>query len=346
MLLAPLGALYAAAVRTRRALYRTGLLRAHQVDAPVISVGNITAGGTGKTPLVETIARMVLSQGKRACILTRGYGRKDPGRRVVVSNGQTVLADARTAGDEAFLLAENLLGVAAVISDANRAAAARWAIANLASEVFILDDGFQHLALARDLDILVIDASNPFGGGRLLPRGRLREPLKAMQRAGCVVITRSNQTTELAWLKETIKPFVGAKPIITSQAKTICLRPVAPSLETEGVAMPQPLGAFSGIGNPQSFLAHLKLDGHAICYTRTFADHHDYQQSDIDEVVTAARANGANALVTTAKDAVKLRSLSFDLPCYVLEIELEFNDEAALREIVRSAIAAKPIPAS
>jgi tetraacyldisaccharide 4'-kinase len=346
MLLAPLGALYASAVRARRALYRTGLLRAHRVDAPVISVGNITAGGTGKTPLVESIARMVASQGKRACILTRGYGRKDPGRRVVVSDGQTVLADARAAGDEAFLLAEKLLGVAAVISDANRTAAARWAIANLASEVFILDDGFQHLALARDLDILVIDASNPFGGGRLLPRGRLREPLNAIQRAGCVVITRSNQTTELASLKETIKPFVGAKPIITSKAKTIRLKPLAPSLGPEGVDMPQPVGAFSGIGNPQSFLAHLKLDGHSICYTRTFADHHDYQQSDIDEVVTAARANGANALVTTAKDAVKLRSLSFDLPCYVLEIELEFSDEPALREIVRSAIAAKPIPVS
>jgi tetraacyldisaccharide 4'-kinase len=312
----------------------------------VISVGNITAGGTGKTPLVESIARMVASEGKRACILTRGYGRKDPGRRVVVSDGQTVLADARTSGDEAFLLAEKLLGVAAVISDANRTAAARWAIANLASEVFILDDGFQHLALARDLNILVIDASNPFGGGRLLPRGRLREPLNAMQRSDCIVITRSNQTTDLASLKETIKPFVGAKPIITSQAKTICLKPLMPSLGTEGVEMPQPVGAFSGIGNPQSFLAHLQVDGHAICYARTFADHYDYQQSDIDEVVTAARAHGANALVTTAKDAVKLRSLNFDLPCYVLEIELEFSDEPALREIVRSAIAAKPVPAS
>jgi tetraacyldisaccharide 4'-kinase len=346
MLLAPLGALYATAVRARRALYRTGLLRAHQVNAPVISVGNITAGGTGKTPLVESIARMVASEGKRACILTRGYGRKDPGRRVVVSDGQTVLADARTSGDEAFLLAEKLLGVAAVISDANRTAAARWAIANLASEVFILDDGFQHLALARDLDILVIDASNPFGGGRLLPRGRLREPLNAMERAGCFVITRSNQTTELASLRETIKRFVGAKPIITSHAKTVRLKPLAPSLRTERVGMPQPVGAFSGIGNPQSFIAHLKLDGHAICYTSTFADHYDYRQAEIDEVITAARAHGANALVTTAKDAVKLRSLRFDLPCYVLEIELEFSDEPALRAIVRSAIAAKPVPAS
>src|SRR6266516_4627695 len=172
----------------RRRLSRAGVFRVHRIDEPVISVGNITTGGTGKTPLVEWIARAVASQGKRVCILTRGYGRKAPHNRVIVSDGESIRAAERSAGDEPLLLAEKLLGLAAVISDANRVSAAKWARENLASDVFILDDGFQYLSLARELNILCIDASNPWGGERLLPGGRQSEPMVEIKRTDCIVI--------------------------------------------------------------------------------------------------------------------------------------------------------------
>ncbi|HYJ47792.1 MAG TPA: tetraacyldisaccharide 4'-kinase, partial [Pyrinomonadaceae bacterium] len=182
-ILAPLGALFNAATRLRRALYKRGALRVQKVGAPIISVGNITTGGTGKTPLVEWVARAVAADGRRPCILTRGYGRDNAKRQVIVSDGERILSDAREGGDEPLQLAETLLGVAAVISDADRAAAARFALENLGSEVFILDDGFQHLRVERDLDLVAVDATNPWGGGHLLPRGRLREPLRELARA-------------------------------------------------------------------------------------------------------------------------------------------------------------------
>ena len=163
----------------RHALYQTGVLRTHRVSAPVISVGNITAGGTGKTPLVEWIARHLAREGRSGCILTRGYGRAHPNQRIVVSDGKTILADASEAGDEALLLAETLLGQVAVVSDADRVSGAQWAIENLKSKFFILDDGFQNLRIARDLNIVTIDATNPWGNG-LLPAGRLREPRRGL----------------------------------------------------------------------------------------------------------------------------------------------------------------------
>ena len=239
-----------------------------------------------------------------------------------------------------MLLAESLLGLSAVISDVDRAAAARWATSNLASEVFILDDGFQHLALARDLNILVIDATNPFGGGHLLPRGRLREPLSAIRRADCIVITRADQVAEVESLTSALRKLCAATPILSSKTVTRRLAPLAGTQSLQEAE--QPVGVFCGIGNPESFFKHLEFNGHAICYRRGFADHHNYQQQEIDEVISAARARGARTLLTTQKDAVKLRGLSFDMPCYVVEIELVINDESEFRRLIRSAISAQP----
>lgn len=341
MILAPLGALYGAVIRARMALYRGGALRVHRVDAPVLSVGNITTGGTGKTPLVEWLARAVARSGKRVCILTRGYGRTDERERVVVSDGEALLADARRAGDEPRLLAESLQGVAAVLSDADRVAAARWAIANLQSEVFILDDGFQHLRIARDLDIVTVDATNPFGGGRLLPRGRLREPAGGLTRADLVVITRADQSTDIDELRREIERLSGASPALLSQMRSRGVR--ALSREGKGEllsinAQPQPFAAFCAIGNPDAFFAQVKNEGHALACTRAFKDHHVFSQSDVEAIERQARDAGALALLTTAKDAVKLRSLRFELPCFILEIEIEFDDEDILLRLIDEAI--------
>lgn len=332
--LAPLGALYGAAVRARAALYRRGLLKSERAPAPVVSVGNITTGGTGKTPLVEWVARAVAREGLRACVLTRGYGRRDESERVVVSDGARLLADAREGGDEPRLLAEALLGAASVVSDADRASAARWAAEHLGAQAFVLDDGFQHLRLARDLDLVTLDASAPWGGGHLLPRGRLREPRRALRRANCVVITRADLAEDLGALRAEVSRL--CPNVVESRVRTTRVRGLTGEEVSDTGA---PAAAFCATGNPRAFFAHLRRDGHVPAFERAFADHHVYTQADLDALSREAERAGARALLTTAKDAVKLTHLRAGLPVYVVEIELEFDDEVLLRRLVRDAIA-------
>jgi tetraacyldisaccharide 4'-kinase len=344
IMLAPLGALYGLATRARLALYQRGAFSVERLRAPVISVGNITAGGTGKTPLVAWLARAVAREGKRACILTRGYGRVNPKARVLVSDGERVLADVREGGDEPLMLALMLKGLAAVISDADRVGAARWAMKNLNSEVFILDDGFQHLRLARDLNIVTLDATNPWGGKHLLPRGTLREPLAGLKRADCLVITRAEQSIDVNALRAEASRLSGGRPIFLSRTRVSRLRPLfATTAEQEHNvnALKQPVAAFCAIGNPQAFFRLLVDSGVTLAYTRTYADHHVYTQGEIDTLYGEARARGAQALLTTAKDAVKLRSFALPLPSYVLEVEPVFDEEAGLLDLLREAISQK-----
>jgi tetraacyldisaccharide 4'-kinase len=342
--LAPLGLLYGAAVRTRLSLYRQGILKSERVGVPVISVGNLTAGGTGKTPLVEWTARALAREGRRACVLTRGYGRADEARRVVASDGERVLADFEECGDEPRLLAETLVGAASVVCDRDRVAAARWARAELGADVFVLDDGFQHLRIARDLDIVAVDASAPWGGGHLLPRGRLREPRAGLKRAGCVVITRSDMAAELEALRAEVSRLTGGRaPVVASRVRALGLRPLGSSpnpseVDLESRAAPQPVGAFCAVGNPRAFFAQLRGEGFEVCHARSFPDHHAYTQPELDALARAAKESGARALLTTAKDAVKLRALELSLPCYVVEIGLEFDDEGGLLALVKEAL--------
>lgn len=341
--LAPLGALYGAITRARLMLYQRGALPVHKIAAPVISVGNLTTGGTGKTPLVEWIARAIAREGRRACILTRGYGRAQERTRVVVSDGERILADAKEGGDEPRLLAERLEGVAAVISDADRVSAARWAIENLRSDAFILDDGFQHLRIARDLDIVTIDATNPWGGGHILPRGHLREPTSGLSRADLIVLTRADQAQDLSSLKKQAERLSRGCPILVARSRTSGARSLTADaddfFDTSGTgSLSKPVAAFCAIGNPQSFFAHIGGDGHSLRYARAFPDHHFYTQTDIDALEHEAQIRGARFLLTTTKDAVKLRSLRFKLPCYALEVEMEFDDEGKLLDLIREAI--------
>src|SRR2546421_6162984 len=221
LILVPLGAVYSGLTRARLAAYQRGLFSVSKLPVPVVSVGNLTTGGTGKTPLVEWVCRKIADlrlhggtrEGKEICVLTRGYGRSDPKAQVVVSNGAELLAGEREAGDEPYLLAKNLVGTAAVISNSDRVAAGRWAIEKWTTEVLVLDDGFQHLRLSRDLDIVTVDATNPWGGGSLLPYGRLRESPRGLSRADCVVITRAEQAQDLTTIKDAVQQFVGKAPI-------------------------------------------------------------------------------------------------------------------------------------
>ena len=331
--LPPLSLLYGAVTRTRLSLYRRGTFHTTRLDRPVISIGNITTGGTGKTPLVEWVARTIASHDKKVCILTRGYGRKDPHLQVIVSDGYGVLASPAEAGDEPYLLATKLTGQAAVISSADRIAAGGEAIKDFGTECFVLDDGFQHLRLARDLNIVTIDATNPWGGGKLLPFGRLRETPDGLSRADCVVITRCDQAGDVEALRAEITRLIGNKPIFKSSMRPV--RVVSLKNAGETIAPPARVAAFCAVGNPGSFFENVRQLGFEIGVQRSFPDHHVYSQTEIDSLIRDA---GASCLITTAKDAVKLRTLSFSVPCYVMEIEIAIENEEEFTKIVMDAV--------
>lgn len=340
--LTPFSSLYGAAMKARRALYGSGRLRVHELGVPVISVGNLTLGGTGKTPLVEWIARELAQTGMRVCILTRGYGRRNAATRIIVSNGNDILDDAAETGDEPLLLAEKLKGQATVISDADRVAAAAWALENFQSEVFVLDDGFQHLRVARNLNILTIDATNPWGNGKLLPAGILRESPAELARADCIVITRADDLNSTDALRSEIIAHAKQTPVFSSRMRLSGLRVVqdqslvdAEEIKASGVV------AFCGLGNPESFFSLLRRSGYQLAHTQVFRDHYRYLRTDVDHLEQEARRHGAQVLLTTAKDEVKLRSLKFELPCYTADIAVEIDDEDNFRALIQKAVQRK-----
>jgi len=344
--LAPFSLLYGASVQARLQLFARGLLSVSRLPAPVISIGNLTTGGTGKTPLVEFVARRLAESGRRICILTRGYGRANPGRQVLVSDGESVLADAIDAGDEPRVLAENLRGLSAIISNAYRYKAGIWALENLKPDAFILDDGFQHLQLRRDLNIAVIDATQPWGNGHLLPWGQLREKPKGLARADCIVLTRTDQRNDLATLRSEIATLSENKPIFTSRMRWLRFRKLSDDIPENSIVsldgIPQPVAVLCGIGNPTAFLKQLTAMDLEQIDKSVFADHHDYNQQELNRIVEKARKSGAQCLITTAKDAVKLKKLRFDLPCFIFDIEIAIDNEARFLELVRAAASAVP----
>jgi tetraacyldisaccharide 4'-kinase len=335
--LAPLSVLYGLAVRVRNAFYRRGILPTKTVGVPVISVGNLTTGGTGKTPLVAWIAREVCAAGFRVCVLSRGYGRKNSQHRVIASDGENVTADVTETGDEPYVLAEKLLGKAAVVCDADRVASAKWAIPNLSIDAFVLDDAFQHQGVTRQFNVLTIDAGNPWGNGWLLPAGILREPIAELARADCIVITRAD-TTGVEALRERIDQLGPDIPIFLSIMKQTEPQKINAEGPAGGVHDPSRVAAFCAIGNPAAFFTALREGGYDVVQASSFRDHYRYTQKDIDAIVHEAQAHGAEALFTTVKDAVKIRSLNFVLPCYVADIEIEIERAEMFRELILKAI--------
>jgi tetraacyldisaccharide 4'-kinase len=320
LLLSPASLLFGAVAKARRTLYAKGFLKSNKLAAKVISVGNITVGGTGKTPLVVFIAKVLAEKGEKVCILTRGYGRENAHERLLVSDGEKILANVKMSGDEPFESAEKLLGISAVLADKNRASAGTWAIKNLGITAFILDDGFQHIQLQRDLNIVCIDATNPFGNGKLLPAGILREPLESLKRADAIVVTRANLIPDS---KFQISDYTDA-PIFISRNIT----------NRKSKIKNRKCLAFCGLGNPENFFSQLRQDNFNLVATEIFRDHHDYSQQDADEIEHIAKMRNAEILLTTAKDAVKLRDLKFELPLEIVESELVFDDDEGFKKLI------------
>ncbi|MDH4101435.1 MAG: tetraacyldisaccharide 4'-kinase [Nitrospirota bacterium] len=329
LFLAALSGFYYSAVSARAFLYRAGLLKTKRLPVRVISVGNLTTGGVGKTPMVISLARLLGMDGKKAGIISRGYGRKDESALLVVSDGNKVLAGAEEAGDEPLVIATNV-PLAAVVVCADRYKAGLHAVEKLGCKVLILDDGYQRLDLHRDLNILLADASAPFGNGWLLPRGHLREPISAISRADTVVLTRTEAT------EGKIPPvMLGAISAYAPHA-TLWLSTHEPVDFVDGRGKHIPLGQlknrgvylFSGIASPGSFRLLAEGLGAKITGQRTFGDHHAYTGDELKVLDREAMDSGAELLLTTEKDWVKIESMASEvrLPLWVMKIELRVKD--------------------
>ena len=320
-------------VAIRYKFYDLGIIRRFPLGCQVISIGNVTAGGTGKTPVTEKFARELTAMGRKVAILSRGYRRKeapwwkraftqvmDP--PLVVSDGKHVLIDSAVGGDEPYMLASNLPGVC-VLVDRNRVKAGRWAIRRFGCDTLILDDGFQYQRLKHSLEVVLVDKTNPFGNGYMLPRGVLREPAKHIARADVIFLTKSDGDT--ADVIARIRRLNSKAEIIECRhaprlLKDVWSREELPLDWLKG----KTLTSLSGIAVPQGFEDSLRKLGAKVIWCERYADHHRYDASEIIFALNKTADLGATALITTEKDAVRFPRLeTTPVPCYYLRVDIE-----------------------
>ncbi len=329
--------LFSAIVQSRLHLYENRIFRNKPLGCLVVVVGNLTVGGTGKTPVVEKLARTLNERGRKVAILSRGYkskkealpkklwrqlthGEEAPPK--IVSDGVSVLLDSEVAGDEPYMLARNLPGVV-VLCDKNRVKAGSYAIRHFGCDTLILDDGFQYLPLKGRLNLLLIDKTNPFGNQHLLPRGILREPIKHLSRANYIFLTKSDGTRDETLLEQ-IREHNTEAEIIECAHKPQYLQAVAGDerLPLEALKGAR-IGAFSGIASPESFESMLRQFGAEIRYNQRFLDHHRFTRYEIERLYRKAGQAGLDMIVTTEKDAVRLfADVEAPVPVYYLRLEI------------------------
>jgi len=332
-------------IRVRRFLYNARILRDSTLGVQVIAIGNLTVGGTGKTPVVEKFARELRDQGRKVAILSRGYRSKPPPFHQwllnkillrddttpprVVSDGRSLLLDSEMAGDEPYMLASNLKDVV-VLVDKDRVKSGRYAIEKFGCDTLLLDDGFQYWKLkGRRLDIVLIDRQQPFGNERLLPRGTLREPPAHLARASYIFITKSDGNTEE--LRRRISQFNGTAGLIECIHHPLYLEDVF-----TGERMPldfvkgKRIASFSGIAQPESFEKSLVQLGAELVYSKRFADHHRFTQQEVLNAINRSKKRMAETIITTQKDAVRFPKIDRrDLPIYFMRVEIKILSGAS-----------------
>jgi len=328
-LLFPFSLAYALLQRLRAALYRTGVFRTRRLPRPVISVGNLTVGGTGKTPVTAHIARLLLDEGYRVAVLSRGYGGSLEGRTAIVSDGVTTLLTADQCGDEPYLLASTIPGLM-VIMGSDRYGAGMLAMERLSPDIFLLDDGYQHLRLFRDLNLLLLDATRPFGNGMTLPAGLLREPPTAIERAHVAIFTRCRDD----------RAFVSPLPRLPHLTASLDSLEFVNLAEGKSEAPERMAGkrylAFAGIAAPESFFAALISQGVRPIRTIAYPDHEPYNGRRLEELTALMGENGIDGAITTEKDGVKLSDLDPGVTGKILlaRMKLRLSDPEGLRETV------------
>ncbi len=331
--------LYRFIMRVRLRLYEERRLSVYSLGCQIISVGNLTVGGTGKTPWVEKIAKELTKAGRKVSILSRGYKsqkrpfwdrmkerffseeHETPPR--LVSDGKTLFLDSRFAGDEPFMLAHNCDRVSVVV-DKNRVKGGKFAIQRFGADTLILDDGFQYLTLKERYDIVLIDRETPFGNGHLLPRGVLREPIDHLKRANLIVITKCDGSP-IEELKKKIRTLNIHAPIIECRHRALHLQNIAnDEILPLDFLKELKISALSGIARPESFEAGLKKLGADLIYSRAYEDHHRFSEEELQSLMTRSRNRGAKAIITTEKDAVRIPRMEQSLvPIYFLRVEIE-----------------------
>lgn len=332
---------YRAAIQFRLWLYDKRVIRNHAIGCLVVSIGNLSCGGTGKTPVVEVFAKTLSQKGRKVAVLSRGYRSKKRSlfeklRHMfsnqkmeippkIVSDGHNLLLDSEYGGDEPYMLASNLKEVA-VLVDKDRVKSGLFSIDRYGTDVLILDDGFQYMMLKSHINIVLVDSTDPFGNGHVLPRGILREPIKNIRRADYIFLTKSDGSNKLRHLKHFLRRHNRRAEIIECTHRPQYLEPVhqrgihEPLAKLRGAKV----AALSGIASPEGFENFLRELGGEVVATERFADHHRYTQQEIIDFINVAKSAGADIIVTTEKDAVRIPKLDrCDVPLYFLRIEID-----------------------
>jgi len=325
--------LYMGIILCRLFLYRIGLLSTKKLNCQVCSIGNITAGGTGKTPMTIYIASYLRKIGYRIVVISRGYGGKNPQEVGIVHDGKNILMDAVTAGDEPYLMARSLQNIPILIGSCRYKVGLK-AIELFSPDIIVLDDAFQHIQLSRDINILLLDANQPFGNGYLLPRGPLREPLSQIWRADIIVMTRSNENALSAKSKD-MRTWLSGRVIYRSNHifQSVISQNAKGQWQEDNIQVLQnkKIGAFAGIANNSHLRQLLMNNNIPIQWFREFPDHHPYSDEDIKQLSMTADQLGLECLVTTEKDFVKVAHYSkFVTKLYAIKISISFENTTSL----------------
>lgn len=334
---------YDAGIRLRRNGYVTGFLKSKKLPCKVISIGNLTTGGTGKTPMAIYVAERVRRMGFRVAVISRGYKGAAEKNGGIVSDGNTILMDPCMAGDEPYLLAASLKGIPVLVGH-DRYRSGMQAVNRFQTEVVILDDAFQHLALFRDLNLLLLDSNLPFGNGFLLPRGTLREPMTALRFSDALILTRSSEpfcSLKEPWARARPvfcafhEPFVSAK---FSSGELLSFQSHVSITEDDLIGRKR-FYAFSGIARNDDFLKTLRKMGAYVCGFQGFSDHHSYSFKDIQAIQSAAANAGATALVTTQKDLARMHGrFNLSMECVIIGVRIFFDNTMAFDRFIQNRI--------
>ena len=325
----PLGSIYGATMAYRRKRYEAGKVHVVKNSVPVISIGNLALGGTGKTPTVAWILAKLLSKGRKPAVVSRGYGGR-PKDVMVVSDGEGSLMSAPPAADEAAMLARRYPDLP-VLTGADRSLVAEKAAEEFGADVVVLDDGFQHLSLCRDMDVVLLRGDYPFGNGRVIPAGILREPVSALKRADAVLVTGECADRT----RKEIQSLVGDIPIFTGRLEPDSLL----DARGEKIGMPDELRgakvvAVSGLGNPRGFEKMLESLNVELLAHHEYPDHAHYALADGVRLISSLKKTGADFILTTEKDAVKLSTLLSKAPLRILRVMMKINEDANLTALL------------